>query len=151
MTRVHIQGFTTDRTTARAFTEAEHLYGAKLRIVQGSYHKGVGASAGTHDGGGVLDISVRGLSRSNINRAVRSCRRVGLWAWYRDQSSGFSPHIHMVRVGCTDLAPIARQQIVAARKGYNGLGHLGMAAKDRHRAMKLPVISWRYYVRHKKG
>lgn len=148
MTRVHVQGFVTDRTTAKAFYAAQRLYGAPVRITQGSYSHGVRASAGTHDGGGVLDLSVRGLSRSNINRLVRSCRRVGLWAWYRDASSGFSPHIHCVRVGCKDLAPIARQQIVAARKGYNGLGHLGMGGRDRHRGMHLPVISYRYYRRH---
>lgn len=140
-------GWVTDRTTARALHAAEHLYGAKITVVQGSYHNG-SASAGTHLGGGVLDLSVRGLSRSNINRLVRSCRRVGLWGWYRDAASGFSPHIHVVRVGCTDLNPIARQQIVAARKGYNGLGHLGEGGKDRHRGMKLPVISFRYYRRH---
>lgn len=140
-------GWVTDRTTARALREAEKLYGAPIRISQGSYHVGA-LSAGTHLGGGVLDLSVRGLSRSNINRLVRCCRRVGLWAWYRDESSGFSPHIHLVRVGCRDLNPIAAQQIVAARAGYNGLGHLGMAGKDRHRGMHLPVISWRYYRRH---
>lgn len=148
MTKVHVQGFITDRTTARALHAAEHLYGARIRLSQGSYTNAVGASAGTHAGGGVVDLSVRGLSRSNINRLVRSCRRVGLWAWYRDHTSGFSPHIHVVRVGCTDLAPIARQQIVAARKGYNGLGHLGMGGKDRHRGMKLPVISYKYFRRH---
>lgn len=150
MTRVKVQGFTTDKTTARALAEAQRLYGAKVRIVQGSYHKGVGASAGTHDGGGVLDLSVRGLSRSNINRLVRSLRTVGLWAWYRDESSGFSPHIHLVRVGCTDLAPIARNQIAAARLGFNGLGHLGRGGKDRHRGMKISVHSFRYYRRHQK-
>lgn len=140
-------GWVTDATTAKALHAAEHLYGARIVVSQGSYHAGA-VSAGTHLGGGVVDLSVRGLSRSNINRLVRCCRRVGLWAWYRDESSGFSPHIHAVRVGCTDLNPIAAQQIVAARHGHNGLGHLGMAALDRHRAMKLPVISYRYYVRH---
>lgn len=143
-------GWVTDRTTARALHEAERLYGAKVVVSQGSYHNG-SASAGTHLGGGVLDISVRGLSRSNINRLVRCLRTVGLWAWYRDGSSGFSPHIHCVRVGCKDLNPIARNQVVAARAGYNGLGHLGRAAKDRHRGMKISVHSYRYYKRRIKG
>lgn len=140
-------GWVTDPTTANALHAAEGLYGATMTVIQGSYHAGR-LSAGTHLGGGVIDLSVRGVSRSNINRIVRCLRRVGLWAWYRDESSGFSPHIHAVRVGCTDLNPIAAQQIVAARLGFNGLGHLGLAAKDRHRAMGLPVISYRYYRRH---
>jgi hypothetical protein len=48
---------TVDRMTAQALDKAARRLGYPLTIVQGSYHRGVGASAGTHDGGGVVDLA----------------------------------------------------------------------------------------------
>ena len=143
--KVRVQGFLTDRRTARMFKEAERL-GGPMRITQGSYSTGVAASAGTHDGGGVLDISTRGLSTTQINRRVRALRRVGFAAWHRTPADGFSSHIHAVAVKCPDLAPLARLQVADLRRGRNGLRGHGL---DRHRRMGLPVISWEYYKRHR--
>lgn len=143
--KVKVQGFTTDRRTARMFKEAQRL-GGPMRITQGSYSTGVSASAGTHDGGGVLDISTRGLTNTQINRRVRALRRVGFAAWHRTPTDGFSSHIHAVAVKCPDLAPLARLQVADLRRGRNGLRGHGL---DRHRGMKLPVVSWEYYKRHK--
>lgn len=143
--RVTIQGKVTDRRTAFMFKEAVRL-GGPMRITQGSYSTGVAASAGTHNGGGVLDLSTRGLTLPQINRRVRALRRVGFAAWHRTIADGFSDHIHAVAVKCPDLAPLAAAQVADLRRGRNGLRGHGL---DRHRGMKLPVVSWEYYKRHR--
>ena len=125
------------------FREAQRL-GGPMRITQGSYSTGVSASAGTHNGGGVLDLSTRGLTRSQINRRVRALRTVGFAAWHRTPADGFSSHIHAVAVKCPDLAPLAALQVVDLRRGRNGLRGHGL---DRHRGMGIKVRSWEAYKR----
>lgn len=146
MPRVRVDGHLTNRRTARMLAEAERLGGA-LRITQGSYNRGgVAASAGTHDGGGVLDLSVRALTLTQINRRVHALRTVGFAAWHRPALPGlWGPHIHAVAVGTRDLAPIAARQVAALRRGRDGLAGHGL---DRHRAMRLPVTTWENY-RHR--
>lgn len=144
------RGVRLDPRTIAQVIEAERLYGARFTLTQGSCNRGgVRASAGTHDGEGCVDLSVRGLNSTQIRRMVRACRRVGLWAWYRPALPGvWSPHIHAVSIGNPDLAPIARTQVLDARRGRNGLaGH----ALDPHRAMRLPVINFAHYKRAHKG
>lgn len=139
---MQIDGHTTNRRTARMLAEAERI-GGPLRITQGSYNNSVGASAGTHDGGGVLDLSVRGLTMTQINRRVRALRRVGFAAWYRPALPRvWGPHIHAVAVGTNDLAPAAARQVAALRRGRDGLAGNNL---DRHRGMGLPVVLWEDY------
>lgn len=142
------RGVRLDKRTQRQVKEAERIAG-KLTITQGSCNPGgVAASGGTHDGEGVVDFSVRGLTPRQIRRRVRALRRVGLWAWYRPAIPGvWGPHIHAVSVGNPRLAPLAKSQILDARRGRNGLrGH----ALDPHRGMGLPVITWQHYLlKHK--
>jgi hypothetical protein len=38
-------------------------------------------------------------------------------------------------------------QVEALRDGYSGLGRNGRGSRDRHRGMKLPVVTWERYVR----
>lgn len=138
-----------DKRTIRQIKEAERLAG-RLTITQGSCNRGgVAASAGTHDGEGVVDFSVRGLNRKQIRRRIRALRRVGLWAWLRPTIPGvWGEHIHAVSVGNRDLARLAKSQIKDARRGRNGLAS---HALDPHRGMGLPVITWRHYRKAHRG
>ena len=143
---VAFRGFRADKRSTKMIAEAEKL-GGPLRITQGCYSGGVGASAGTHDGGGVFDFSVRGLTLTQINRRVRALRRVGFAAWHRVPSEGgWTAHIHAVAVGCDDLSPSAERQVAALRRGRNGLRS---NKSDRHRGMNLPVITWEQYLKEK--
>jgi len=87
------------------------------RLSQGSYNRGVSASAGTHDGGGVVDIPSTNLS------LLKVLREVGFAAWIRTSAEGFSPHIHAVAIGDRELAPGARNQVTAYFNGRNGLAN----------------------------
>lgn len=146
--RVKFRGAVTNARTAKMLAEAERIYGAKIVIVQGSYRGGAtSASAGTHDGGGVVDLSVRGLTRPQINRLVRALRTVGFAAWFRSEIPGlWGAHIHAVAIGTRDLAPVAARQVTAYRHGRNGLAN---AALDRHRNMNIPVRTWEQYKRQR--
>lgn len=140
------RGFRADLRSIEMIEEAERL-GGPLRLTQGAYSVAVRQSAGTHNGGGVYDFSVRGLTLTQINRRVKALRRVGFAAWHRLESEGPWPaHIHAVAVGCDDLSPSAERQVEALRDGLSGLAS---EARDRHRGMKLPVVTWEQYVRER--
>lgn len=113
------RGHKFDRLTVAAIEEAEHLYGRTLVISQGSYNTGgVGASAGTHDGGGAVDFNLPSMP----TRLVRILRMVGFAAWQRDPSQGpWGAHIHAVLIGNKKLAPVAARQVEAYREGRDGL------------------------------
>ena len=115
-------GKTVDALTDRALKAAEKILGYDLTIVQGSYNAGgVGASAGTHDGGGVVD-----LLPWDWQRKVRALRRVGFAAWHRTPAQGpWGEHIHAVLIGNTKLSPSAQRQVTAYLAGRNGLANNG--------------------------
>lgn len=89
-------------------------------ITQGSYSTNVQASAGTHDGGGVFDMSVAGLNGPQKQALVRALREAGFAAWLRGPPS-FAPHIHAVAIGDPDLPPAARAQVADYFAGKDGL------------------------------
>ncbi|MGE0711588.1 MAG: hypothetical protein AB7N76_03765 [Planctomycetota bacterium] len=92
-------------------------------VVQGSYHPGVSASAGTHDGGGVLDMEVSSLTAAQRARLVRALREAGFAAWQRVPPA-FGLHIHAVAIGDPDLSAGARAQVSDYFRGRDGLaGH----------------------------
>lgn len=108
---------TVDVITKAALRAAEKKLGYELTIVQGSYNEGVSASAGTHDGGGVVD-----LAPYDHARKVRVLRDLGFAAWYRPAIKGlWGPHIHAVLIGNARLAPSAARQVLAYRAGRDGL------------------------------
>ncbi len=113
--------------------------GARFKLTQGSYNKGVAASAGTHDGGGALDVSVRGKSQAEINRMVKALRRAGFAAWQRTPADGFSPHIHAIAIGDREAAPLAKRQVQSYFAGRSGLRGNG---PDRNRALGRPYPTW---------
>lgn len=110
------------------------------RVVQGSYNKGgVAASAGTHDGGGAVDLSVGGWSKDRIWQVLTALRKRGLIAWYRHPGQGFSPHIHGIDRGANDLSSGARQQVVRFDNGEDGL-----RLRQPDDGPKVPVPSFDY-------
>lgn len=98
---------------------AEKRLGYPITVVQGSYHTGVKASAGTHDGGGCLD-----LAPFEWKRKCRVFRELGDTAWHRTALPDvWSEHIHTVDLGCGNLAHISKKQVKGYRDGMDGLKH----------------------------
>lgn len=113
-----------NRRTLNMLREAERRLGFPLTIVQGSYKAGAGAvaSAGTHDGGGVIDLRSRGLT--DRRKVVEVLRKVGFAAWLRVPPS-FDEHIHAVALGDRDASQSAKVQMLDYRAGRNGLANKG--------------------------
>lgn len=136
MKRVTRNGKTLNKRTLDMLERAEARYGGSFYVVQGSYNAGgVSASAGTHDGGGAVDLSVSGL---NIADAVKALREVGFAAWYRAPLAGvWNAHIHAIAIGDADLASGARSQVAAYYAGRDGLA--GNRADSSWRPESIPV------------
>ena len=96
-----------------------------VQVTQGSYSTAVGASAGTHSGGGAVDIALVGLSDDDAHTIETVLREVGFAAWYRTAIPGVWPrHVHGIAAGCGDLASQAAAQVTDYRNGRDGLaGH----------------------------
>lgn len=93
---------------------------------QGSYNGGgVAASAGTHDGGGAIDVSVDNMSDAQRQELVLIMRQVGWAAWLRTPSQGFAYHVHGIATGCPDLSTGAANQVRDYINGLNGLAGKG--------------------------
>lgn len=121
-TRVYYHGKLIDAYTRAALKECERRLGYELTIVQGSYNGGrVSASAGTHDGGGVVD-----LTAYDYQRKVRVLRKVGFSAWYRPRILGlWNAHIHAVQNGNSKVAPSAKRQRFSFKNRRSGLASNG--------------------------
>jgi peptidoglycan hydrolase-like protein with peptidoglycan-binding domain len=122
-TRATYRGVTLNARTKAMLLEAERLMGRTLTLTQGSYNPGgVGASAGTHDGGGAIDISVSGLSDATRTTVVRQLRVVGFAAWLRTPAQGnWAYHIHVIAVNDPDQSSGAQHQAGDYYLGQNGL------------------------------
>jgi hypothetical protein len=119
--RVVFRGRTVNTRTKAMLERAEKRLGYELTIVQGSYNQGVSASAGTHDGGGVVD-----LAPYDYKRKVLVLRQVGFAAWHRPALAGVWPeHIHAVAIGDKELAWLAAQQVTQYKLRQNGLANHG--------------------------
>ncbi len=107
-----------DWKTRAALEVAQRRLGYPLTIVQGCYNQGaVSASAGTHDGGGVVD-----LIAYDRERKVRVLREIGFAAWYRPTIKGlWGEHIHAVLIDHGRLASSAARQVDSYRRGRDGL------------------------------
>ena len=89
-------------------------------VFQGGYNGGAGkvrASAGTHDGGGVIDHE----QRSQADHLA--ARSIGLVVNNRDRFEGFDPHAHTFVSGCPHMAAGLRFQDSEYRAGRNGLAN----------------------------
>ena len=122
MAKVLFRGFKFDDRTVEMIKWAERTAGFKFRITQGSYNDTVAASAGTHDGGGAVDISIRFTTKSRRYKMLKALKDAGFAAWLRTKQDGFAvAHIHAIAIGCPDLASLARSQVRDYDKGLNGL------------------------------
>ncbi|MEU5566779.1 peptidoglycan-binding domain-containing protein [Micromonospora musae] len=123
---VSLRGVQVNTRTRAMLFEAERLLGWQLTITQGSYNSGVDASAGTHDGGGALDLSVSGLSSATRTEVLRRLRTVGFAAWLRTPAQGdWGYHIHAIALADTDQSTGARNQAGDYYLGRNGLANRG--------------------------
>ena len=105
--------------------EVMRLCPVGIRCFQGSYSGSVSASAGTHSGGGAIDLAP--TDPADYDRLVYEMRRVGWAAWRRTEAQGFDPHIHGIAgpAGPGDLAPAASDQWADYLAGRNGLANNG--------------------------
>ena len=106
-----------DNQTMYGLMSAEAKLGYELTVTQGCYSNAVGASAGTHKGGGVVDLA----PWDQANK-VKVLRDQGWAAWYRPAISGLWPaHIHAVMIGHPTLSLEAQSQVAKYRRGEDGL------------------------------
>lgn len=110
-------------------------------MYQGSYHSGTAASAGTHDGGGALDLktTAAGKSPRQIRTMVEALRRAGFAAWHRAAPAWDPDHIHAIAIGDRDLSSGARAQV---REYFAGGDGLTGSAPDPHSAIGRPIPRW---------
>ena len=143
--RTTFSGSTVNQRTREMLVEAESLLGRDIVVTQGSYNAGgVSASAGTHDGGGAVDISVNELTTTQRWETVEALRTVGFAAWLRTPDQGPWPyHIHAIAVGDTDLPHSARNQVADYYVGKNGLA--SHAADNTPSSYQVPFTWWEKY------
>ncbi|BFV56418.1 peptidoglycan-binding protein [Kitasatospora sp. CMC57] len=137
-------GYTVNTRTQNMLTEAERLAGLHLTLDQGSYNPGGDpTSAGTHDGGGVVDINVDGMTSATRTAVAKALRQVGFAAWVRNPTQGDWPwHIHAAAISDTDLATQAQNQTGDYYLGFNGLAN--HAADD---GPRIAIQTWEEYQR----
>jgi peptidoglycan hydrolase-like protein with peptidoglycan-binding domain len=142
--RLADHGATMNARTKAMLAKVEARLGRTLTVTQGSYNPGGDPnSAGTHDGGGVLDISVRDMPASTQTKVVRGLREVGFAAWRRTPSQGDWPfHIHAVAASDTDLSAAAQHQVGDYYLGLNGLAN--RAPDD---GPKVAKVTWEEFKR----
>lgn len=141
--RITRRGVELDWRTWAALLEAERRAGFRFTVVQGSYNAGVvGASAGTHDGGGAVDLSIRGVTDHDRNRMVRALRNVGWAAWIRPTIDGlWTEHLHAVLLDHVTASAGAKAQWAEYRAGGDGL--VGSAPDPmRYRPDPIPVFDY---------
>lgn len=128
LTRVYWRGARVDLRTFNMLEEVARITPTLPYIVptQGGYNKGgVAASAGTHDGGGAVDLSVANLTMAQRLVLVDTLRRVGFAAWLRTPAQGFIWHVHAIAINCSEASVGARSQVVQYLRGQNGLANRG--------------------------
>lgn len=137
MARITYTGHTINKRTKVLLNRA-----GTFTLIQGSYHPGVAASAGTHDGGGVVDVSISGKTQSQINDLILRLRKVGFAAWERTPAEGFVYHVHACAIGDEQMAPLAQQQVQSYFNGRNGLS--GNGADTFHGGRPWPAWAAKY-------
>ncbi|TDD44354.1 hypothetical protein E1263_40920 [Kribbella antibiotica] len=130
---VRYRGVRLNQRTIDMIEAAEWVCGLTFVLTQGSYNPGgVQGSAGTHDGGGAVDISLKDARTGMLFPRVRrerirnATRQVGFASWVRDPSQANWPwHTHAIAIGDRELSPAARDQVTAYKNGRNGLASNG--------------------------
>jgi hypothetical protein len=131
--------------TANMLRAADAMLSWNLTLTQGSYTSSNPESAGTHDGGGVVDISVSSLTTTQRWQTVRALRTVGFAAWLRTPADGFAYHIHANGISDPDMSRSARNQVHDYYFGRNGLAN--HAADNTPEQYRVPLTWWEKYQR----
>lgn len=145
------RGYKMSAQVKGALLAAEQRAGQTFTITQGGFNgTRVAASAGTH-AGDALDLSVRGLSESQVSKMIEAMRWAGFAAWFRTTSvakwgtraQGFSGyHVHAVPNGWGQPSAGARRQADAYRAGRDGLARnladIGPGHTDAYRTKTWP-------------
>jgi peptidoglycan hydrolase-like protein with peptidoglycan-binding domain len=131
--------------TADMLGAADATLSWNLTLTQGSYTPGNPDSAGTHDAGGVVDISVSALSTTQRWQTVKALRTVGFAAWLRTPDDGFAYHIHANAISDPDMARVARDQVNDYYFGRNGLAD--NAADNTPSQYRVAFTWWEKYQR----
>ncbi|GAB3932207.1 hypothetical protein GCM10029976_037790 [Kribbella albertanoniae] len=132
-TIISYRGVRLNQRTIDMIEGAEFVCGLTFRLTQGSYNPGgVQGSAGTHDGGGAVDIALKDAKTGALFPKVRrerirsATRQVGFASWIRDPSQANWPwHLHAIAMGDPDLSSAARAQVTDYKNGLNGLASKG--------------------------
>ncbi|GAA4914565.1 hypothetical protein LX16_5183 [Stackebrandtia albiflava] len=138
-------GKRTNTRTVNMLAAADAMLSWRITLTQGSYTSSNPGSAGTHDGGGVIDISVSGLTSTQRWQMVKALRTVGFAAWLRTPDQGFAYHIHAVGISDPDLSSQAQSQVHDYYYGKNGLAN--HAADNTPSAYRVPLTWWEKYKR----
>jgi peptidoglycan hydrolase-like protein with peptidoglycan-binding domain len=132
--------------TADMLAAADAMLSWSITLLQGSYTSSNPDSAGTHDGGGVVDISVSAQTTTQRWQMVKALRTVGFAAWLRTPSDGFDVyHIHANGISDPDMSSPARNQVNDYYFGRNGLAN--HAADSTPTAYRMPLTWWEKYKR----
>lgn len=130
--RLTYGGKTVNVRTREMLRLAAAWAGVTIELTQGSYNRGVSASAGTHDGGGVVDVDVDAWGATTRAKVVQALRKAGFAAWLRTPADGFAYHIHACAIGDREMASGARSQVQAYFNGRNGLANNRADSVERH-------------------
>ncbi|HET9139042.1 peptidoglycan-binding protein [Actinophytocola sp.] len=138
-------GMRVNTRTANMLRAADQLVSSSIVLTQGSYTSDNPDSAGTHDGGGVVDIRVINLTTTQRWELVRALRTVGFAAWLRTPSDGFAYHIHANAISDPDMSRTGRDQVNDYYFGRNGLAN--NAADNTPQQYRVPLTWWERYQR----
>jgi hypothetical protein len=111
--RISLQGGMLDTDT---YARINAALGGLWSLTQGSWSTSVAASAGTHAGAGVADISPLGDSWIGAQTKLRAA---GLDAWFRNWAG--NQHIHLVNPHVSGLSSQALAQTLSFMQGGTGL------------------------------
>ena len=136
-----------DKRTVSALKWVERQYIAvaprkrgALRFYQGSYSTGASPnSKGTHDGGGAVDVDVRGMTSKQKHALVKWFRKGGWAAWLRPEAGPTWPeHIHAELLWHRTASEGAKQQWQSYLNHRDGLAGNGWDSFWR------PKVQWRW-------
>lgn len=122
-------GQTLNRRTLAVYNQIKTVYSVlggtgHIILIQGSYSRSVAGSAGTHDGGGALDImpSIRTAKNwSILQKAARFCMVAD---WDRPYLAGnWSHHNHGIVIGDKQMSYAAAKQVRDYYAHRNGLAN----------------------------
>ena len=113
---------------AEVYLDEMGMKNFELSFSQGSYSTDVPASAGTHAGGGAVDVrtSVVNNDKKKVDTMVVALRKAGFAAWSRGRvPDGFqnNKHIHAIAFYDQEASPPAKDQMGDFKRGRNGLAN----------------------------